>query len=294
MLYTPLLPEAGAGSLEPRHVVVPIREMCPHAELLLGSATGLDEERAVVAAETLAGPVEIAYERLVVALGAVPRTLPIPGLAEHGVGFKDLADAIALRNRLLLQLERASIKPDDPVGARLRLRRRRLRGRGGARRAERPRARRRSATTPRYATSRSGGCSSTRRRRSCPRSRDGSGSTPRSASPSAAWRSTSRRRSSRTTGRKPSSRTESAFPARTLVWSAGVRASPLLGELGLPLDERGRVVVDEYLRVRERESVWALGDCAAVPNRKTPGRSRPADVSARAPPGAAPREELHG
>ena len=43
MLYTPMLPEAASGTLEPRHVVVPLRIMCPHAELLLGRATALDE-----------------------------------------------------------------------------------------------------------------------------------------------------------------------------------------------------------------------------------------------------------
>src|SRR5207342_3703355 len=56
------------------------------------------------------------------------------------------------------------------------------------------------------------------------------------------------------------------IPARTLVWTAGVRASPLLAELDLPLDDRGRVVVDETLRVEGSNDVWALGDCAAVPN----------------------------
>ena len=111
MLYTPLLPEAGAATLEPRHVVVPLRQMCPHSELVLGRVTGLERPRKVAIADTLAGPVEIEYERLVVALGAVTRVLPIPGLAEHGLGFKDLADAIALRNRVLQQLERASIDP---------------------------------------------------------------------------------------------------------------------------------------------------------------------------------------
>ena len=40
MLFTPLLPEAASGTLEPRHVVVPLRLMCPHAELLLGRLTG--------------------------------------------------------------------------------------------------------------------------------------------------------------------------------------------------------------------------------------------------------------
>ena len=114
MLYTPLLPEAASGTIEPRHVVVPLREMCPHAELVLGRVASHDREHRAVTVESLAGPLEIRYERLVVALGATTRTLPIPGLAEHGMGFKDLADAIALRNHVLLQLERASIHPDDP------------------------------------------------------------------------------------------------------------------------------------------------------------------------------------
>ena len=107
MLYTPLLPEAASGTIEPRHVVVPLREMCPHAELVLGRVTGHDRERRVVTVESLAGPLEIGYERLVVALGATTRTLPIPGLAENGMGFKDLADAIALRNHVLQLLELA-------------------------------------------------------------------------------------------------------------------------------------------------------------------------------------------
>ncbi|HWG56452.1 MAG TPA: FAD-dependent oxidoreductase, partial [Gaiellaceae bacterium] len=61
----------------------------------------------------------------------------------------------------------------------------------------------------------------------------------------------------------------------TLVWTAGVKANPLLRELGLPLDDRGRVEVDAHLRVSGREHVWALGDCAAVPNTRTPGRTDP-------------------
>ena len=67
----------------------------------------------------------------------------------------------------------------------------------------------------------------------------------------------------------------SRIPARTLVWAAGVRPSPTLAMLDLPLDERGRVVVDATLRVEGTEDVWALGDCAAVPNAKTPGQLDP-------------------
>jgi NADH dehydrogenase len=67
----------------------------------------------------------------------------------------------------------------------------------------------------------------------------------------------------------------SQIPTHTLVWTAGVRAHPFLAELGLPLDDRGRVIVNETLRVDGRENVWALGDCAGVPNAATPGRIDP-------------------
>src|SRR3954468_559981 len=87
MLYTPMLPEAASGTLEPRHVVVPLRMMCPHAELLLGRAFALDTERRRVQVETEDGKLTVTYAELVVALGAVARTLPIPGLADHALGF---------------------------------------------------------------------------------------------------------------------------------------------------------------------------------------------------------------
>src|SRR5437762_4947239 len=113
MLYTPILPEAASGTLEPRHVVVPLRMMCPHAELLLGRATALDVADRRVDVETEVGPASVRYERLVLALGAVARTLPIPGLAEHGLGFKSLADAIHLRNHVLRRLEAAAATHDE-------------------------------------------------------------------------------------------------------------------------------------------------------------------------------------
>ncbi|MGZ4363954.1 MAG: NAD(P)/FAD-dependent oxidoreductase, partial [Gaiellaceae bacterium] len=107
MLYTPMLPEAASGTLEPRHVVVPLRQMCPHAELLLGRATEVDADRREVAVETENGTLTVSYDELVVALGAISRALPIPGLAEHALGFKSLADAIQLRNHVLRRLEAA-------------------------------------------------------------------------------------------------------------------------------------------------------------------------------------------
>src|SRR5213078_1033223 len=91
MLFTPLLPEAASGTLEPRHTVVPLRAMCPHSELLLGSVTGVDLEEHTATLSTDAGEQTIRWTELVLALGAIPRTVPVPGLAEHGLSFKSLA-----------------------------------------------------------------------------------------------------------------------------------------------------------------------------------------------------------
>lgn len=278
MLYTPLLPEAAAGTLEPRHVVVPLRQMCPHAELLLGRAIGRDAGARAVVAETLGGTFEIAYERLVVALGAVPRTLAIPGLAEHGRGFKDVADAIALRNRLLRSLESAAARLDLAeaerdlgfvfVGA----------GYAGVEALAELNDLAQEAVRRWYPSLR------TVRQRwvlvdIAPRIL--------AEIPSKLGDYTHRYLERRGVeihvetalasfgdeGAVLSDGTR--IPARTLVWSAGVRPSPALETLGLPLDDRGRVVVDATLRVEGAPDVWALGDGAAVPNAKTPGKVDP-------------------
>src|ERR687887_948819 len=118
MLYTPMLPEAASGTLEPRHVVVPLRLMCPHTDLLLGRATALDLESSIVHVDTGEEQLDVHYRDVVLALGAISRTLPIPGLAEHGLGFKSLADAIYLRNHVLRRLEAAAAAEDGTVRAR--------------------------------------------------------------------------------------------------------------------------------------------------------------------------------
>ena len=113
VLYTPLLPEAASGTLEPRHVVVPLRMMCPAAELVLGSVTDLDVERRMATVDSHVGPIELRCENGVVAVGAEPRVVPIPGLREHAVGFNSLADAIYLRNHVLGELEAAEAEATD-------------------------------------------------------------------------------------------------------------------------------------------------------------------------------------
>src|SRR5215218_6798277 len=116
MLYTPLLPGAAGGTLEPRHVVVPLREQLRHTDLYLGHVLGAEPDRGVVRVRSIGGrEEELPYDQLIVALGSTSRTLPIPGLAEHAIGFKTLSEAIALRNRLLLMLEQAENEDDEAV-----------------------------------------------------------------------------------------------------------------------------------------------------------------------------------
>jgi NADH dehydrogenase len=278
MVYTPLLPEAAAGTLEPRHVVVPLRQMCPHAELLLGRAIARDPEARTVVAETLGGTFEIGYERLVVALGAVPRTFPIPGLADHGHGFKDVADAIALRNHLLRSLESAAARLDPAeaerdlgfvfVGA----------GYAGVEALAELEDLARDAVRRSYPTLRG-----VRQRwvlvDAAPRIL---AEIPQKLGEythhylekrgieihvGATLESFDEREAVLSDGAR--------IPARTLVWAAGVRASPDLERLGLPLDERGRVIVGPTLQVEGSDDTWALGDGAAVPNARTPGRVDP-------------------
>jgi NADH dehydrogenase len=275
MLYTPILPEAASGMLEPRHVVVPLRVMCPHAELLLGRATGLDEEARRVHVVTDEGEVDVDYEQLVVALGAITRSLPVPGLAEHALGFKSLADAIHLRNHVLRELEAAAADPEHAerhltfvfVGA----------GYAGVEALAELSDLVRDAL--RFYPELKG----------LPQRWvlvDAAASIlpeiPARLGEYAARELTRRGVDIRVSTTLESLDADAAvlsdgtrFETHTLVWTAGVKANPLLGELGLPLDERGRVVVGPTLKVEGRENVWALGDCARVPNEATPGRPDP-------------------
>ena len=272
MLFTPMLPEAASGSLEPRHIVVPLRLMCPHAELLLGRVTALDTNERTV---TVDGSFEVSYERLVLALGSISRSLPIPGLAEHGLGFKDLADAIHLRNHVLQRLEAAATSADRAerelsfvfVGA----------GYAGVEALAELSDLVRDALRhypelegrpqrwvlvdaapkilPEIPTRLGDYAAHQLEKRGI---EIHVGTTLESIDAEAAVLSDGTR-----------------IPTATLVWTAGVRANPLLAQLGLPLDERHRLKVDETLRVEGQEHIWALGDCAGVPNAATPGQPDP-------------------
>src|SRR4051794_28703225 len=118
LLYTPLLPGAAAGTLEPRHVVVPLREELDKNDIRLGRVTGAQPDRNELHYTSIDGREEtIRYDQLIVAIGSVSRVLPLPGLAQHGLGFKTISEAIALRNRALLNLEIAE-SIEDPEARR--------------------------------------------------------------------------------------------------------------------------------------------------------------------------------
>jgi NADH:ubiquinone reductase (H+-translocating) len=271
MLYTPLLPEAASGMLEPRHCVVPLREMCPHAELILGSVTALDLDARTAAVETDEGPQTVEWSDLVLALGAVPRTLPVPGLSEHALSFKSLADAIHLRNHVLHQLEAA----DAAIGEEERSRRLTFVfvGAGYAGVEALAELSDLAEDALRYYPR----LRSTRRRwvlvDAAPRI------LPDIPPPLGDYAAAELRKRGMEIHVGTTLESVSAdeavlgngtrIPTNTLVWTAGVAPNPTLREWSLPLDEKGRVEVDDLLRVRGHEHVWALGDCALVPNTRS-------------------------
>src|SRR5947208_4069944 len=115
LLYTPFLPEAAAGTLEPRHVVTPLRDILDRTYLRLGAITAHDPASRTVELTTHEGErEEIRYDALLLALGSVSRVLPVPGLDRHAIGFKSLADAIWLRNHVVETLEAAN-DTEDPA-----------------------------------------------------------------------------------------------------------------------------------------------------------------------------------
>jgi len=269
MLYTPLLPGAAAGTLEPRHVVVPLREALGHTELRIGSVLDGDPDRNVLRVESIEGSAEeLRYDQLIVALGSVSRTLPVPGLAEHGIGFKSLPDAIELRNRLLRTLEAAETLEDPAereawltyvfVGA----------GYAGLEGlaelqdfaadaiAHYPRCRTQGMRWILVeATGRVMPEVSPQLAEFAVRELRGRGIEIRT--------DTTLEELTASTARLSDGDT---VPTRTCVWTAGVRPHPVVERLGLPLNDGGRIVVDATMRVEGRENVWAIGDAAAVPD----------------------------
>jgi NADH dehydrogenase len=276
LLYTPLLPGAAAGTLEPRHVVIPLREELERTEIRLGRVTAVDPDRSTLSLRSVEGTdEELTYDQLVLALGSVSRVPPIPGLSENGVGFKTLAEAIALRNRALLNLEIAE-SFDDPaarrpflsfvfVGAG-------YAGVEGIAELQDFVA----DVIERYPRCRLDGTrwvlADAEDRIMHEISEGLAGFATRELRARGIEVRTSTRIDSVEADRVTFSDGE-VVPTRLLCWTAGVRPPSLVAELGLPLADAGRIATDATLRVHGRDNVWAIGDLAAVPDPAKRGRS---------------------
>jgi NADH:ubiquinone reductase (H+-translocating) len=280
MTYQPFLPEAAAGNLEPRHVVVSLRRVLPGVTILNGRVTGIDHAlreatvRVVERGEDEPEEIRtISYDLLVFCPGSIARTLPIPGLAEHGIGFKTVAEAIFLRNHVLRQLDIAASTTDAET--------------------------RRRALTFVFVGGGYAGVEALAEledmaRDACEYYPDLDAKEMRWVLIEASdrilpevgvdmgkWTVEALRR--RGIDIRLQTLLKSAenldlvlsdgeeFGAGTLVWTAGVRPNPLVKETDLPLDDKDRVKATAELTVEGVDNAFTAGDIAAVPDLTKPG-----------------------
>ncbi|HEX7189519.1 MAG TPA: NAD(P)/FAD-dependent oxidoreductase [Actinomycetes bacterium] len=269
MTYQPFLPEAAAGSVEPRHVVVPLRRVLDKCEVLTGRIESVDHARRVARMRPTRGePYDLTYEVIVLAAGSIARTLPIPGLAERGIGFKQVEEAIALRNQVLENLDVATSVTDHAARRALLT----FVFVGGGYAGIEALAELEDMTT--YATRYYPDLSKGDIRfvlveasgRILPEVGEDLG------------RYTVEQLRQRRIDVRLNTRLESCvgghivlsdgeeFDAETLVWTAGVKASPMLARTDLPLDDKGRLRCRPDLRVEGIDGAWSAGDGAAVPD----------------------------
>lgn len=268
MLYSPLLPDVAAGAVDARAITVPTVTGLPGVRVLRGHVHDVDlDGRSLHYTDVDGGDHVLRWTRLLLTPGSVTRLLDIPGLAEHAVGLKTAGEALFLRDRLITQLEAADASADADrrraaltflvVGA----------GYAGTELCAQL-ARLTDRLLPRY---------------------PGVGrddvhwllvDVAKAVMPelgeqlgSDALALLRRRRVDvrlgtsveRVDADEVRLTDGTVLRCQTVVWCAGVTASPLIGELGLPTDH-GRLVVDEQLRVPDRAAVFSLGDAAAVPD----------------------------
>lgn len=281
MTYQPFLPEAAAGSIAPAHVVVPLRRVLDGCTVIVGEVRRVDHARRTVTAATLAtrheggGDLRLRYDELVMAPGSVSRTLPIPGLAESGIGFKTMEEAVGLRNHVLYQLDIASSTRDAEVreaaltfvfvgGG--------FAGVGALAELE---------DMARYATRYFHNVTPDDMRwvlveasdRILPEvGEEMSGYVVRELR----GRDVDVRLGTRLVScdhRVAVLDDGTRLPTRTVVWTAGVKPHPVVAATDLPLTDRGRLRVTPTLRLDGVDHAWAAGDAAAVPDltADTPG-----------------------
>ena len=268
-LFTPMLPEVSSGSIEPRHIAPALRAVLPKSRFELGEVTGVDFGARTVAVRRPNGEdaAALPFDHLVVALGAESSTHGIPGAGEHTFPLKTLPDAIALRGVTITALENAATTSSD--------------------------AERRSLTTfvvvggGFTGVEAAGELLSFLRAASrfYPRVENAdirvvlvAGSDrlleqlPASLG-KLAHRMLARRGVEVVLGDDVAAvdagglslASGKRYETRCVLWSAGVRPSPLAGELDLAHSKHHAIVVNADFSVPSAPGVWALGDCAHIP-----------------------------
>ncbi|MFI8850852.1 NAD(P)/FAD-dependent oxidoreductase [Streptomyces sp. NPDC053499] len=313
MTYQPFLPEAAAGSISPRHVVVPLRRVLSHCQVIVGEARTIDPDRRVAHISTLATAeadaaraaqaapgrppepqtLELPYTELVLAPGSVSRTLPVPGLAEHGIGFKTVEEAIGLRNHVLEQLDIASSTRDPAIrDAALTF----VFVGGGYAGVE---ALAELEDMARYACRYYHNISAEDLRFMLVEASDRI--LPEVGAEMGGY--ALRELRARNIDVRLETRLDSCekrvavlsdgsrHPTRTLVWTAGVKPHPLLARTGLPLTARGKLKCEATLRVEGTEHAWSAGDAAAVPDLTATPAPAEAATDGAEPPLCAPNAQ---
>lgn len=273
LLFTPMLAEVAGGSLEPSHISTPLRSSLPRTNFIRATVESIDLEKRIVklaadkSRDDGGGPREIPYDQLVLALGAVSNYLGMANVQKYALDFKSLLDAIRVRNRVIAMFERADSEA-DPV---LRSRMLTFVIAGGG-----------------FAGVELAGALNDFGRGILAdyqhlgpedfkvvlvHSRDHilpelSESLGRYAQEKMAGRGVIFRLNARLKDVGPGavSLSDGEIPADTLVWTAGTSPNPILQLLPVERDKRGAVIVETTLAVRNHPGVWALGDCAAVPD----------------------------
>ncbi|MEU8764438.1 FAD-dependent oxidoreductase [Streptomyces sp. NPDC048659] len=274
MTYQPFLPEAAAGSISPRHVVVPLRRVLDRCRIIIGEVHAVDHPKREVVLSTLAteeegaGHDRLRYDELVIAPGSVSRTLPVPGLADHGIGFKTVEEAIGLRNHVIEQMDIASSTRDPAIrDAALTF----VFVGGGYAGVE---ALAELEDMARYTARYYHNIKPEDLRwvlveasdRILPEVGEEMG------------RYAVRELRARNIDVRLGTRLDSCadrvavlsdgtrLPTRTVVWTAGVKPAPLVAATDLPRTEHGRIRCTARLTVEGVEHAWAAGDAAAVPD----------------------------
>ncbi|MGW2836080.1 NAD(P)/FAD-dependent oxidoreductase [Streptomyces sp. NPDC001286] len=274
MTYQPFLPEAAAGAISPRHVVVPLRRVLDHCHVVVGEVRSIDHNKRTATLTTLAteeegtGAEQLSYDELVLAPGSISRTLPVPGLAEHAVGFKSVEEAIGLRNHVIEQMDIASSTRDPAIrDAALTF----VFVGGGFAGVE---ALAELEDMARYTTRYYHNVQAEDMKWILVEASDRI--LPEVGEEMGRYTVTELRR--RNIDVRLNTRLESCvdriavlsdgarFPTRTIVWTAGVRPSPLLAATDLPLTARGRLKCTPQLTIDGATHAWAAGDAAAVPD----------------------------